>query len=116
MRGITTVSKTLQEVLSVASQQIVPLTDHIVIKFVPAEETLASGLVIPDTAKEKPQQGDVIAVGPGRVDEKGTRVPIDVNVGDRIIYAKYSGYDFKLDGNDLLILQEKDILAKLQTA
>ena len=73
----------------------------------------ASGLVIPDTAKEKPQQGEVVAVGPGRLDDDGKRVAIDVAVGDRILYAKYTGTDIKLDGEDYIVLNEKDILAKL---
>ena len=98
------------------ASKFVPITDHLVIKNVPAEETLASGLVIPDTAQQKPQQGDVIAVGPGRIDEMGKRVEMDIHVGDRIIYAKYSGNDFKLDGTDYLILSERDILCKIESA
>src|SRR5947209_19846233 len=73
------------------SSKIIPLADRVVVKNVQAEETLASGLVIPDTAKEKPQQGEVVAVGPGRVDDNGKRVELDVKVGDRVLYAKYSG-------------------------
>ena len=72
-----------------------------------------SGLIIPDTAKEKPQQGEVVAVGPGRLDDDGKRVPIDVVVGDRILYAKYTGTDVKLDGEYYIVLNDKDILAKL---
>ncbi len=98
------------------ASKIVPLADRVVVKNVQAEETLASGLVIPDTAKEKPQQAEVVAVGPGRVDEKGARVPMDVQVGDRILYAKYSGNDIKLDQTEYLVLSEKDILAKIETA
>lgn len=98
------------------ASKIVPLADRVVVKNVAAEETTASGLVIPDTAKEKPQQGEVIAVGPGRVDDKGARVPMDVEVGDRVLYAKYSGNDIKLDQTEYLVLAEKDILAKIQTA
>jgi chaperonin GroES len=96
------------------ASKIIPLADRIVVKNIQAEETLASGLVIPDTAKEKPQQGEVVAVGPGRVDDNGKRVPLDVAVGDRIVYAKYSGNDLKLDQVDYLILSEKDILAKIE--
>jgi chaperonin GroES len=96
--------------------KIIPLADRVVVKNIQAEETLASGLVIPDTAKEKPQQGEVVAVGPGRLDEKGQRVPMEVKVGDRIIYAKYSGNDIKLDQTEYLVLSEKDILAKIETA
>ena len=96
--------------------KIVPLSDRIVVKNVQAEETTASGLVIPDTAKEKPQQGEVIAVGPGRLDDNGKRVPMDVAVGDRILYAKYSGNDVKIDQTEYLVLSEKDILAKIESA
>ena len=98
------------------ASKIVPLADRLVVKNIQAEETLASGLVIPDTAKEKPQQGEVIAVGPGRLDDDGKRVPMDVVVGDRILYAKYSGNDIKLDQEDYLVLSEKDVLAKIVTA
>jgi chaperonin GroES len=94
--------------------KIIPLADRVVVKNIQAEETLASGLVIPDTAKEKPQQGEVIAVGPGRLDDNGKRVAMDVSVGDRVLYAKYSGNDVKLDQTDYLVLSEKDILAKIQ--
>ena len=93
-----------------------PLEDRIVVKPGEAEETTVSGLVIPDTAKEKPQQGEVIAVGPGRLDDNGKRVPMDVAVGDRILYAKYSGNDVKLDQTEYLVLSEKDILAKIESA
>jgi chaperonin GroES len=93
--------------------QLVPLADRIVITPLKQDEVTASGLVIPDTAKEKPQQGEVIAVGPGRLDDNGKRIPIDVNVGDRILYAKYTGTDIKLDGEDYIVLNDKDILAKL---
>lgn len=97
-------------------QKIVPLADRIVVKNIQAEETLASGLVIPDTAKEKPQQGEVIAVGPGRLDDNGKRVTPEVKVGDRILYAKYTGTDVKLDQTEYLVLSEKDILAKIEAA
>jgi chaperonin GroES len=108
-------SNSQQEVLFVATK-IVPLADRIVVKNVQAEETTASGLVIPDTAKEKPQQGEVVAVGPGRLDDNGKRVVMDVQVGDRILYAKYSGNDVKIDQTEYLVLSEKDILAKIETA
>ena len=98
------------------ASKLVPLADRLVVKNIQAEETLASGLVIPDTAKEKPQQGEVIAVGPGRLDDDGKRVPMDISVGDRILYAKYSGNDIKLDQEDYLVLSEKDVLAKIVTA
>ncbi len=93
--------------------ELVPLADRIVITPLKQDEVTASGLVIPDTAKEKPQQGEVIAVGPGKVDESGTRHPVDCANGDRILYAKYTGTEIKLDGTDYIVLNEKDILAKL---
>ena len=89
-----------------------PLEDRIVVKPGEAEETTASGLVIPDTAKEKPQQGEVLAVGPGRWDEAGTnRIPVDVAVGDVVIYSKYGGTEVTSEGQDVLILNARDVLA-----
>ena len=93
------------------SINIKPLEDRILIKQVEAEQTTASGLVIPDTAKEKPQEGEILAVGPGRIDDNGNRVPLDVNVGDKVIYSKYGGTEVKYDGQDYLILGARDILA-----
>ena len=93
------------------SVNIKPLEDRIVIKSLEAEQTTASGLVIPDTAKEKPQEGEVLAVGPGRIDDKGNRVPLDVNVGDRVIYSKYGGTEIKHGGEEYLILSARDVLA-----
>lgn len=98
--------------------KIVPLADRIVVKQVRQEEIRASGLVIPDTAREKPQLGEVLAVGPGRLDETGKRLPMDVKVGDRVLYAKYSGQEvprniFGSDEEEYLVLKESDILAKL---
>ena len=94
------------------SVSIKPLEDRIVVKAVEAEQTTASGLVIPDTAKEKPQEGEVLAVGPGRWNEDGDeRVPMDVQVGDRVIYSKYGGTEVKYGGEDLLILSARDVLA-----
>jgi len=91
-----------------------PLEDRIVVRASEAEETTTSGLVIPDTAKEKPQQGEVLAVGPGRRSEQtGEIIPVDVAVGDSIIYSKYGGTEITLDGEDLLILTSRDVLAKL---
>jgi len=87
-----------------------PLEDRIVVRPAEAEETTVSGLVIPDTAKEKPQQGEIVAVGPGRFDE-GKRVPMDVKVGDKVLYGKYSGTEVTIDGEQLLILRESDVLA-----
>jgi chaperonin GroES len=93
------------------SVSIKPLEDRIVIRQVEAETTTASGLVIPDTAKEKPQEGDVVAVGPGRIDDNGNRVPLDISVGDKVIYSKYGGTEVKYDGEDLLVLSARDVLA-----
>ena len=95
------------------SVSIKPLEDRILIKSLEAEQTTASGLVIPDTAKEKPQEGEVLAVGPGRVDDNGNRVPLDVSVGDRVIYSKYGGTEVKHGGEEYLILSARDVLAVL---
>ncbi len=93
------------------SVSIKPLEDRIVIKQVEAETTTASGLVIPDTAKEKPQEGEVVAVGPGRIDDNGNRVPIDVNVGDKVLYSKYGGTEVKFGADEYLVLSARDVLA-----
>ena len=97
-----------------SASRLVPLHDRIVIRPVVQEEVLASGIVIPDTAKEKPQQGTVIAVGPGRLDDDGKRVAMDVRVGDRVLYAKYTGQEVKIDQEELIVLSEKDVLAKVE--
>ena len=88
-----------------------PLADRVVVKPAGREETTASGIVLPDTAKEKPQRGTVIAAGKGRRDDDGDRIALDVQVGDEVLFAKYAGTEFKLEGEDLLIIAEKDILA-----
>jgi chaperonin GroES len=93
------------------SVSIKPLEDRIVVKSVEAEQTTASGLVIPDTAKEKPQEGEVLAIGPGRIDDHGNRIPLDVTVGDRVIYSKYGGTEIKHGGEEYLILSARDVLA-----
>jgi len=93
------------------SVSIKPLEDRVVVRALEAEQTTASGLVIPDTVKEKPQEGEVLAVGPGRIDDKGQRVPIDIAVGDRVIFSKYGGTEVKYGGEDLLILSARDVLA-----
>lgn len=93
------------------SVSIKPLEDRIVVQTLEAEQTTASGLVIPDTAQEKPQEGSVVAVGPGRVDDNGNRVPLDVAVGDVVIYSKYGGTEVKYAGEEYLILSARDILA-----
>ncbi|MCW2277775.1 co-chaperone GroES [Heliophilum fasciatum] len=92
---------------------IQPLADRVVVKPLEAEEKLASGLIVPDTAKEKPQQGEVVAAGAGRMLDNGQRAALEVAVGDRVIYSKYSGTEIKLEGTEYLILNERDILAKL---
>jgi chaperonin GroES len=94
-----------------ASLNLRPLGDRVVVKPLDREEVTKSGIVLPDTAKEKPQQGEVLAVGPGRVLDTGERVVPDVKSGDRILFAKYSGTEFKLDQDELLILRESDVLA-----
>ena len=92
---------------------IKPLEDRIVVQAVEAETTTASGLVIPDTAKEKPQEGMVLAVGPGRF-EDGTRVPLDVKVGDKVLYSKYGGTEVKYSGEEYLVLSARDVLAVIE--
>jgi len=88
-----------------------PLEDRIVVRQLEAEQTTASGLVIPDTAKEKPQEGEVLAVGPGRVDDSGKRVPMDVKVGDVVLYSKYGGTEVRYHNEDYLVLSSRDVLA-----
>jgi chaperonin GroES len=94
-----------------AVAKIRPVGDRVVVKPTAKEEITKSGIVIPDTAKEKPQEGTVIAVGSGRLLDNGDRAPIDVREGDRILFAKYGGTEFKLDGEEYLVLKENDILA-----
>jgi chaperonin GroES len=91
-----------------------PLGDRVVIEPTPREDMTKSGIVLPDTAKEKPQEGKVIAVGPGKILDDGTREAIDVKNGDKVLYAKYAGTEFKLDGEELLIVSQKDILAVVE--
>ncbi len=89
-----------------------PLADRVVVKPLPKEEVTKSGIVLPDTAKEKPMEGTVIAAGPGNKNEDGKIIPLDVKVGDIVVYAKYAGTEIKEDGEELIILRESDILAK----
>ena len=96
------------------SKNLTPLADRLVVKPKEQEETTASGLVLPETAKEKPQEGTVLAVGPGRRDDDGNRIEMDVAVDDTVLYAKYAGTEIKLEGEKLLILKESDVLAILQ--
>jgi chaperonin GroES len=91
--------------------KLTPLGDRVVVKPTPREEMTKSGLVLPDTAKEKPQEGSVIAVGPGRILDDGKREPMDIKVGQKVLYGKYAGTEFKLDDDELLIVSQKDILA-----
>jgi chaperonin GroES len=91
-----------------------PLHDRVLVRRVPAEEKTAGGIIIPDTAKEKPQEGEVIAVGPGARDEDGERIAPEVKVGDRILFGKWSGTEVKIDGQDLLIMKESDIMGVLE--
>ena len=90
-----------------------PLGDRLIVKVVEEEETTASGIVLPDTAKEKPQRGKVLAAGDGKVTDDGKRVPLDVSEGDEVLYSKYGGTDIVIEGDDLLVLRESDVLAKV---
>jgi chaperonin GroES len=96
------------------SVSIKPLEDRILVKSIDAEQTTASGLVIPDTAKEKPQEGEVLAVGPGRFEE-GQRIPLDIKVGDKVIYSKYGGTEVKYNNDEYLILSSRDVLAIVES-
>jgi chaperonin GroES len=116
--GVPTVSKqSLQSVTSteVTRMKLKPLGDRLIVRAIEEEEKTASGLVLPDTAKEKPQKGEVLAVGDGRFDEDGEkRIPLDVSKGDTVLYSKYGGTEIKVDGEDLLVLRESDVLAKIE--
>ena len=90
-----------------------PLHDRVVVRRIDSEEKTAGGIIIPDTAKEKPQQGEVVAVGPGARDEDGERIAMDVSAGDRVLFGKWSGTEVKIDGEDLLIMKESDIMGVL---
>ena len=90
-----------------------PLGDRLIVQAVEEEETTASGIVLPDTAKEKPQRGKVLAVGDGKVEEDGKRIPLDVAEGDEVLYSKYGGTEIVVEGEDLLVLRESDVLAKV---
>ncbi|MEJ2204398.1 MAG: co-chaperone GroES [Gemmatimonadota bacterium] len=97
-----------------AATRIQPLADRVVIKALDESEQMRGGLYIPDTAKEKPSQGEVVAVGPGKISDDGKRLDMDVKVGDRVLYGKYSGTDVTLDGEEFLILRESDVLAVIK--
>ena len=96
---------------TVSSKKLKPLGDRVVIQPSPREEVTKSGILLPDTAKEKPQEGTIIAAGPGKILDDGKREAMDVKEGDRVLYSKYAGTEFKVDGEDLLIVSQKDILA-----
>jgi len=89
-----------------------PLGDRVVVKPMPSEEKSKGGIILPDTAKEKPQEGKIIAVGPGKMSEEGKRIALDVKVGDKVLYTKYGGTEIKIDGEEYMILRESDIMAK----
>ena len=97
--------------MATATKTIKPLEDRILVRPEDTDETLPSGLVIPDTAKEKPQEGTVLAVGPGKRSDTGDLIPVDVKEGDKVLYSKYGGTDIKVEGEDLLILSARDVLA-----
>jgi chaperonin GroES len=103
-----------QHVTTATKVTIKPLEDRIVVQANEAETTTASGIVIPDTAKEKPQEGTVVAVGPGRFDDNGNRVPLDVATGDVVIYSKYGGTEVKYGGEEYLVLSARDVLAVIE--
>ena len=90
-----------------------PLGDRLIVEVLEEEETTASGIVLPDTAKEKPQRGKVVAVGDGKLDDDGDRIPVDVQEGDEVLYSKYGGTEIVVEGEDLLVLRESDVLAKV---
>jgi chaperonin GroES len=92
-----------------------PLQDRVLVRRVEAEEKTKGGIIIPDTAKEKPQEGEVIAVGPGARDESGKLIPIDIKAGDRILFGKWSGTEIKIEGEDLLIMKESDVMGVVET-
>ena len=94
------------------AEELHPLADRVVVKPLPKEEVTRGGIVIPDTAKEKPQEGEVIATGPGRLTDDGKRIDMEVKKGDRVIYSKYAGTEVKVDDDELIVLRESDILAK----
>ena len=97
----------------VTKVRLEPLGERIVIKPIEQEQTTKGGIYLPDTAKEKPQEGEVLAVGPGRLTDEGTRIPMDLSVGDRVIYSKYAGTEYKDGDEEYLIMRESDILAKI---
>jgi chaperonin GroES len=104
---------TLEEGVAKVANKIRPIADRVVVKPSSKEEVSKGGIIIPDTAKEKPQEGTVIAVGAGKLNDNGERTPLELKVGDKVLYAKYGGTEFKFEGEDLLVLRESDVLAVL---
>ncbi|MEA5470849.1 MULTISPECIES: co-chaperone GroES [unclassified Spirulina] len=100
--------------LTINVSTVKPLGDRVFVKVSPSEEKTAGGILLPDTAKEKPQVGEVVAIGPGKADKDGNRVELEVKVGDQVLYSKYAGTDIKLGGDDYVLLSEKDILAAVE--
>ena len=98
---------------TITASAVVPMADRVVVRPLEKEEVTKSGIVLPDTAKEKPQEGEIIAVGPGRMNDDGKRLAMELKQGDRVIFAKYAGTEVRMDETDYLILREADILAKL---
>jgi len=96
------------------ASKLIPLADKLVLRPIVQEEVLSSGLVVPDTAREKPNQGEIIAVGPGRRDDNGAIIPMDVAVGDRVLYAKYTGQEIKIENEEYIVLRETDLLCKVE--
>ncbi len=96
------------------ASKLIPLADKLVLRPIVQEEVLSSGIVIPDTAKEKPNQGEIVAVGPGRRDDDGKLVPMEVSIGDRVLYAKYTGQEIKVENEELIVLAERDLLCKVE--
>ena len=101
----------MADTATAVATKLKPLGDRLVVRPAGREEMTKSGIVLPDTAREKPQRGEIVAAGEGRRDDDGDRIPMDVSVGDQVLFAKYAGTEFKIDDEDLLILSEKDILA-----
>lgn len=99
--------------ISINVTEVKPLGDRVFVKVSPSEEKTSGGILLPDTAKEKPQIGEIVAVGAGKVNDNGTRIPLEVKVGDKVLYSKYAGTDVKLGGEEYVLLSEKDILAAL---
>src|SRR6201994_4913707 len=100
--------------MEVLQMKLKPLGDRLIVRAIEEEQTTASGLVLPDTAKEKPQKGEVVAAGDGKLDDDGKRIPLDVKKGDEVLYSKYGGAEIKNDGGGLLVLRESDVLALVE--